>query len=228
MNPVLKYHQMTMELLGLKPNFSAAQQQILKRFEDENQLQLPPSLKEWYSLDHGGIPIDWASPGTGLELRPPQSLSFLELEGRPCLSLFGEAAGIFHLVMFLDEGTTPGVYFLENEAGEKPIKHADHFEGFIFSMVFDQIMAHLNIKALVTDVSRDALPETIQHAQASFQHCVQTQRVTHRFVMDTVWRCLDGDRLYQIWVEDDQSDFYTVELICPVAERIRRIQDLLL
>jgi hypothetical protein len=52
----LKYHQLTLDLLGAKPVFSRDAVETIRAWERRRGVQLPASVAEWYSLEPPPMP----------------------------------------------------------------------------------------------------------------------------------------------------------------------------
>ncbi|HEX2914162.1 MAG TPA: SMI1/KNR4 family protein [Chloroflexia bacterium] len=140
----LKYHQAALDFIGEAPIFSEQNIQDLNKFEQKFNLKLPPSLREWLSLELSGYILSKYSNGDGAIEAKELMEYYPELlfenpdycapfDPKYFLPVMIENQGCFYWHTYLDGSDDPPVYV----TGNKLELYTRTFSDFVFTHVWD-------------------------------------------------------------------------------------------
>jgi hypothetical protein len=163
----LKYHQVTLSFLNHKAAFASSAVKKIEAGEKKIGLQLPASVREWYSLagweeavsklrkqvltkDAARFPIGLADvPNLLKNLQELQNNmdAFRRGGHTPSFTVGAEPGNPYRWYVALDGSDDPPVFEIDRDQ----IKVAEHFSSFIFGLVWEPFQVHDTIRARDTN-----------------------------------------------------------------------------
>jgi hypothetical protein len=139
----LEYHRATLDCVGRKPALSRAAVKRIDAAEKKAGLQLPPSVREWYSLT--GCDTIIANPPRWVELATLPGLLKNLQSARSWLEHFPTGASTPPLQIGEIDGTNYRFWLDLDGSDDPPVTEADrdvftaaeHFSEFIFGLVWE-------------------------------------------------------------------------------------------
>ena len=139
----LTYHQKSLDLLGVNPQISQSQVELIRSFEERYALQLPEALREWYSLENGfellqeisafHIPVE-------INNMPNIQKNYSDIFSlHEPLPILVENQWVWHMAVRLNEGENPPVYIRYNEPNGNWVLHANSFTEWIHALSWDYV-----------------------------------------------------------------------------------------
>jgi hypothetical protein len=139
----LKYHRATLDCVGRKPALSRAAVKLIDAAEKKTGLQLPPSVREWYSLTGCdtiiGNPPVWHELATlrdllkNLESARDLIEHFAGRAVTPALQIGQIDGSSYRFWLDLDGSADPPVSEVDRDA----FIAAEHFSEFLFGLVWE-------------------------------------------------------------------------------------------
>ena len=135
----LKYHEAAVELLPVRPTFSPERLKLLDNIEQNQNITLPASLKEWYALDGAeAILGDHSDHDMPYDLL--HRFGNLVVEG--CLHIQGQEVGCWDWVLPLNGLDDPPVY---EDDGNAVTRCSDTFSNWIYCRIWDVERTHYGL-----------------------------------------------------------------------------------
>lgn len=219
---MLQYHDKSFENLNEKPRVRADRDDVLSKIESRIRRPLPPSLREWYSLESACRFIGDHIPLC--ELGGP-----LESESRPCdlvksdllpIVVHSEGFGIWAVV--LDGSDDPPVLVDPDAHLKSWFRYADHFSQFVLARVFDQLLlGELMAQAELT-VPDTALGYMREHFRPQVTTTGWGYEYQHRFEDEGIRIRIDASEGEGLWWLAARSESHFRSLF----DRLRRIDGL--
>ena len=141
---LLTYHQKSMEILGLTPQISQLNLELISAFEEEHKLTFPSAIREWYSLENNSELLEKiTSPHNVIDINNASQIQ--ETCGYPLnvsepFIVLLENQSVWYMAVKLNEGENPPVYMRYNEPDELWTLHANSFSDWIHALCWDYIV----------------------------------------------------------------------------------------
>jgi hypothetical protein len=144
----LKFHRKTFNLLGLEPQISIEGVTVLEKIEEYHKIQLPASVREWYSIQDAVVlmrAMFFIHPPTKLEAlseKPSHYIRSYSEQGYkyPLLHMIWENQGVWSIATLLEPEQDPPVFLGLYEEQYKWQLHAQSFSDFIYAWAWDYIV----------------------------------------------------------------------------------------
>jgi hypothetical protein len=136
---VIEYHRAALEMLGAEPRPSLERQRLIAARERACGAAFPPSVVEWFALEHADALFYDNSNQDSLE--PLESLGEPAETRQGYLRVALENQGVVAFYVRLDEGDDPPVYDNNDEFGQEDLSRiawnrlSVSFTNFVFDMV---------------------------------------------------------------------------------------------
>ena len=141
---ILTYHQKSIEILGITPQISQLNLELVSAFEAKYELAIPLALREWYSLENNSEILQEITGSHNIieititpKVQEDYSQLFSASEPFPVLI---ENQAVWFMAVKLNEGENPPVYMRYNEADELWTLHANSFSDWIQALCWDYIV----------------------------------------------------------------------------------------
>jgi hypothetical protein len=150
---LLKYHQKSIELLGVTPRISQSQVTLFDSFEEKYRVEIPASLREWYSIENSiNLSEKILRTHTSIELKNTPGIQakcgYLINDSDPFLIAI-ENQAVWFMAVKPDEGDNPPVYMRYNEPDESWVLHANSFSDWINALSWDYtVLSKLSLLTL--------------------------------------------------------------------------------
>lgn len=215
----LTYHRPTFDYLNRPPQVSSLAVQALDEFERALQLELPASVREWFSLQHAETLLI----GNQDQVLPLQDIAWEQIEPfkpnpnayensehklwvwrvlrhlkRAMLVLILENQGVCEWAVDVSSGDDPPVWIRKNEPGATWEACADRFSTFVYTRVWDQ-RAPYGLVAIAPPVD-DAV---LEHLRQDFH----PEPSTHSFIDSQSYRFSQGRKRLHLMRFTNQTDW---------------------
>jgi len=207
----VKFHRKTLDMLHISPPHSTAATASLNQLEHHQNLQLPASVREWYSLmgcmeimrelSLMHTPVDIVNYSDDLSHRYAATPPYLRM-----LPVMFENQGVWHLAVVLDAGDDPPVYlgYQDQDAFEWHL-HAEHFSEFVYAWAWDYVSYErdyiMNTSAYMTDAD-------IARIHAAFQPQATTYVGNAYFVCERIERYVNGEQKIALMIGPEGTDIW--------------------
>ena len=223
----LRYHEGTLKLLGVSPQFAPEAVTMLDQVEQRIGRRLPAAVREWYSLD-GALelllkysnddppvaPEQWGEPRKDTHRGGPHDLLAQ------------------HLIVFRYENQAVCVWSFELDGSDDPPVLVDFdsqfrqwtscgvtFSQHLHASMWDYALV-LKKDLLIQAQNREVTGEALAFLRANFT----PQAMTHGWPGHTQYRFSRGDQRILIWASEGQADWWlSAENETSLTELVRAV-----
>lgn len=204
-----RYHQKTLDLLGINPPILPDALQAIERYEQANQIRLPAAVREWYSLAACQEIMKQI-----LLMNPPAKLDDQESavfsdksrsSFRSMMPIAFEEQGVHIISVPIGQSDDPPVYlaypegYSIDEFSEWAI-HAEHFSEFLYARAF---ACRLYLLDYMLDVSNSIVEADIEQIRASFELQAVSYEVDGFFRFDRYEHYAAGDQRIRFGINEN-------------------------
>ena len=197
----MKFHTATLKLLGSEPRSTGTSESLLREAEDRLGFSLPPSVREWYSLDDAiEILAKYSNDDPPIPIR---ELTVLEWGSDKLLPFRNENQGVCTWAIMLDGSEDPPVYVDVDSGGREWQLLVPTFSAYVYSCVWDYSRVFRQL-GLVQAQSMPLTPSAVETLSATFTEELRT----HGWPGCTQYRFSGDQCAVLIWSSEDQADWF--------------------
>lgn len=193
----MNYHKKTIKLISMP--YSVPGETEVARFEEKYKLQLPLSVREWFSeIDGQSILSEYSNCDDALH---PKSFRVEYFDDKELLVFMHENQCVCWWAVELGEEHDPTVWVNIDLPSSNWQVCSYKFSEFVYTRVFD--FAHWKDGLLLIETKTPVTNEDISELESNY--CVEPR--SYGWPSSTAFRFSNGDKRITIWSGSDQADW---------------------
>lgn len=207
----LRFHRTALDLLRIHPPQTPVLAEKLRQLEQEQQLHLPASVQEWYtlhgcmdimqeiSLMHSPVDITNYDPDVFDQYRAASPHG-------PMLPIMVENQGVWHLAVALTRSDDPPVYLaFQNQDTFTWHLHSEHFSDFVYAWVWDYVTYK---RDYIMRTSPYMVEEDLELIRAQYKLQNTTFMKNGYFGYDRIERYIQGDKKITLMYSQESIEYW--------------------
>jgi hypothetical protein len=202
--PLFEYHSRALQLVDVTPKPAPNANSALEAVEKRIRRALPPSLREWYSLEGAcGLLTSYSNHDPAV---PIEDLGMDPLIDRDFLLFRNENQGVCRWAVWLNGSDDPPVFVDYDGAFETYKPCANSFSDYVYTNFWDWGRVLNREQALIQAQNQPISDEALMFLRENFTSELQTSG----WPGDHQYRFSSSDQRILVWASSDQADWWLV------------------